>query len=101
MIIMTLVEILKSMTPRDDGSVNQRFLIAILQKISIKPESVPILYDLKLVDWSVDFIQRTVTKPVKAEQALTSGVIFALDFDSALLANVLHAKTTQTCLLLP
>lgn len=32
---------------------------------------------------------------------MSTGVIFALDFDSALLANVLHAKSTQNSLLLP
>ena len=99
MIVMVLIEILKSMTPKDDGCVNQRFLIAILQKISIKTESVPILFDLKVVDWSLDFLTRVITKPVKGETTMTTGVVFSLDFDSALLANVLHAKTTQTALL--
>lgn len=101
MIVMTLIEILKNMPMKEDGSVNQRFLVAILQKISIKPDSVPILYDLKITDWSLDFITRAVTKPVRSEATLSNGIIFALDFDSALLANVLHAKTTQASLLLP
>lgn len=98
MIVITLVEILKSIPAKEDGSVNQRFLIAILQKISIKTEAVPILFDLKMIDWSVDFITRAVSKPVKSEALMSPGIIFALDFDSALLANVLHAKSTSNTL---
>lgn len=102
MIVMTLIEILKSMPAKDDGSVNQRFLIAILQKISIKTDSVPILFDLKVIEWSLDFIARVVSvKPGANQDAMSGGVVFALDFDSALLANILHAKSTQTSLLLP
>jgi hypothetical protein len=101
MIIITLIEILKGMGHKEDGSVNQRFLIAILQKVSIKTEAVPILFDLKIVDWSLDFITRVLAKPVNGETVMSSGVIFALDFDSALLANVLHAKTSHSRLLMP
>ena len=98
-----MIEILKSMPTKEDGSVNQRFLIAILQKISIKTDSVPILFDLKVVEWSLDFISRVITvkQGAKQEQQLSNGVIFALDFDSALLANILHAKTTSVSLQLP
>lgn len=64
MIIMMLIEILKQTPQNEDGSVNQRFLIAILQKVSIKSESVPILFDLKIIDWSLDFITRVLTKPL-------------------------------------
>ena len=93
---MKLVETLKEMPHSEDASVNQRFLVAILQKISIKTDSIPILVDLKVIDWSIDFISRSL-RPHGKESAseLSSGLIFALDFDSALLANVLHAKTTQ------
>lgn len=101
MIVMTLIEILKGMNTKEDGSPNQRFLIAILQKVSIKTEAVPILFDLKIVDWSLDFIARVLAKPVNGEAVMSTGVIFALDFDSALLANVLHAKTTHSRLLMP
>lgn len=37
------------MKASEDGGVNQRFLIAILQKVSIKSDSIPILVDLKLI----------------------------------------------------
>ena len=59
------------------------------------------MFDLKIVDWSLDFISRVLAKPVNGETVMSSGVIFALDFDSALLANVLHAKTSHGRLLLP
>jgi len=49
MIITTLIHILKSIPANEDGSVNQRFLVAILQKVSIKSDSIPILFDMHLV----------------------------------------------------
>lgn len=69
--------------------------------MSIKVEAIPILFELKIVDWSLDFIARVLAKPVNGEAVMSAGVIFTLDFDSALLANVLHAKTTHSRLLLP
>ena len=92
-IIMSLIEILKQMKPTEDGSVNQRFLIAILQKISIKSDSIPILVDLKLIQYILDLVSRAMTKEIDG------GLTFALDFSTALLANILHAQTTHTHLL--
>jgi len=60
MIIMKLVETLKAMPASEDANVNKRFLIAILQKISIKTDSIPILVDLRIIDWSVNFIERSL-----------------------------------------
>jgi hypothetical protein len=102
MIIMKLVEMLKAMPISEDASVNKRFLIAILQKISIKTDSIPILVDLKLIDWSISFIERSLIPPkADPKEALNSGLTFALDFNSALLANVIHSKATQSTLLEP
>ena len=56
MIVMQLIEILKQMNHNEDGSVNQRFLIAILQKISIKSDSIPILVDLKVIRFILELV---------------------------------------------
>ena len=61
MIVMSLIEILKQMSPNEDGSVNQRFLIAILQKISIKSDSIPILVDLKVIEHILKIVTRSMT----------------------------------------
>ena len=92
---MSLIEILKQMRGNDDGSVNQRFLIAILQKISIKSDSIPILVDLKLIQYILDLVTRAMSKEIDG------GLTFALDFSTALLANILHAQSTHTYLLNP
>ena len=90
MIVMQLIEILKQMPHNQDGSVNQRFLIAILQKISIKSDSIPILVDLKLIKYIIQLVQRAL------KRELDNGLTFALDFSTALLANILHAQSTHT-----
>ena len=79
------------MPASEDGSVNQRFCIAILQKVSIKIETVPIFVDLEVIPFTINLIQRLL----KLEQlADRSGAIFCLDFVSALLANLVHAPST-------
>lgn len=69
----------------EDGSVNQRFCIAILQKISIKEDTV--IYMMKSgIDWIVNLVKRSLKKDIH---------VFSLDFSTALLANILHAKDTN------
>ena len=75
------------MPPKDDGNVAHRFCIAIIQKMSIKQETVPVLVDLNMIDYIIGLVKRSLTKKVHA---------FSLDFATALLANILHAKTTYT-----
>ena len=93
MIITTLIQILKAVPHGDDGSVNQRFLVAILQKVSIKSDSIPILFDMNLIQMIIDLVARAMRKEI------TPGLTFALDFGTALLANILHAQSTATSLL--
>mmetsp|Transcript_38511 Transcript_38511/g.36873 ORF Transcript_38511/g.36873 Transcript_38511/m.36873 type:complete len:222 (-) Transcript_38511:38-703(-) len=83
MIIVRIIEILKE---QEDGSVNQRFCIAILQKISIKEDSIPIFIEQGIVDWTLLLVERCTKKEIH---------IFSLDFASALIANVLHASSTH------
>jgi hypothetical protein len=42
----------------------QRFLVAILQKCSIKKELIPIYVELKMVDWCVAMIKRSLTEDI-------------------------------------
>lgn len=81
-IIEKIIEIIES---EEDGSVNQRFCVAILQKVSIKEDTVPFLVKKGMISWIVKLIGRSLEKEVH---------VFSLDFASALLANILHAKAT-------
>jgi hypothetical protein len=79
-------KIIDILNEEDDGSVNQRFCIAILQKISIKEDTVIYMVKNGIIQWIVELINRSLKKTVH---------VFSLDFSSALLANILHAKETN------
>jgi hypothetical protein len=53
--------------------------------VSIKEDTVPYLVKKGMVSWIVKLIGRSLEKEVH---------VFSLDFSSALLANILHAKST-------
>lgn len=92
-IVIRVIEVLKE---QEDGSVNQRFCIAILQKVSIKEDTIPIFlkkYNMKhshlqedVIEWVLALVERSNKKEVH---------IFSLDFATALLANILHSPSTQ------
>ena len=73
------------MKEQPDGSVTQRFCVAILQKMSIKEDLVDLLLKNKIIDWIIKLLERSTTAEIHT---------FSLDFGSALLANVLHANST-------
>lgn len=77
--------------PKEFGSVNHRFAMAILQKISIKIDTIPIYLELKVPELILAFIKSCLASK-------HAGVHFSMDFGSALLANILHAKSTQKSL---
>ena len=81
-VMKRIIDILKQ---QEDGSVNQRFCIAILQKMSIKEDTIEFLLQQGLVQWIVELIERSKAKEIH---------VFSLDFSSALLANILHASAT-------
>jgi hypothetical protein len=65
--------------------------MAALQKISIKLDTVPTFVQMQVPDLLIRFIEQSLgTKNV--------GIHFSMDFGSALLANILHAPSTQTYL---
>lgn len=82
-IVEKIIEIMKS---QDDGTVIQRFCIAILQKVSVKEEAIGIYMKYGLIDWIVKLLQRSRISEIH---------IFCLDFSSALLANILHSTITH------
>lgn len=76
------------MPKKESGSVNHRFLTAILQKVSIKIETVPIFIQMELIPLLIHSIEENMgSKNV--------GLHFTNDFGSALLANLLHAPFTH------
>jgi len=78
-------KILEIMKSQEDGTVIQRFCIAILQKMSVKEDIIPIYMKHNLMDWIIKLLQRARYSEIH---------IFCLDFASALLANVLHSNST-------
>lgn len=78
-------KILEIMKAQEDGSVIQRFCIAILQKMSVKEDTIPIYMKFGVVDWIIKLLQRSRISEIH---------IFCLDFASALLANILHSNIT-------
>ena len=81
-IVTQVIDILKE---QEDGSVTQRFCIAILQKMSVKEDLIPILVDAELIDWILRLLEKSKSTEIH---------IFSLDFSSALLANILHSNST-------
>lgn len=77
-----VIEVMKN---QDDGSVIQRFCIAILQKMSVKEDTIQIYMKHGLIDWIIKLLQRSRIADIH---------IFCLDFASALLANILHSNIT-------
>ena len=82
-IIEKIIEIMKT---QEDGNVNQRFSIAILQKLSVKDEIIPLYMKYNLIDWIIKLLQRSRYSEIH---------LFCLDFSSALLANIFHAPSTH------
>ncbi len=83
--------VLELLQQQADGTVNQRFCIAILQKVSIKEETITVFLNYEkrgfdVIDWVLKLVERSTKKEIH---------IFALDFATAFLANILHAPQTQ------
>lgn len=81
-IVERVIEIMKG---QEDGTVIQRFCIAILQKMSVKEDAIPVYMKHGLIDWIIKLLQRSRVSEIH---------IFCLDFASALLANILHSNIT-------
>ena len=93
-VVTRVVEILCKSAECTDGSVTQRFCLAILQKMACKEEVVELLHRMGLQTWLIELVEKsTKVKPQKSGQAKQEPTIhvFCLDFASALLANILHS----------
>ena len=56
-IMKKIIEILQE---EQDGSVNQRFCIAILQKVSIKEDTVIHMVKSGIIEWIVELVKRSL-----------------------------------------
>ena len=80
------------------NSVNLRFCIAILQKISIKAQLIPIFIQNGVIEFILTKLKAHYRSAHQADlKAEFTGEqhIFFLDFSTALLANILHCKLSQ------
>jgi len=83
---MHIVEkIIKILKEQENGSVTQRFCIAILQKCSIKDTIIPTFIDHDMIYWTINLINKSLTSKIH---------VFCLDFASAMLANIIHTPST-------
>ena len=80
-----LTKVIEIMKGTEDGQVLQRFCISILNKISIKEESIQIYLKYGVIDWVFKLLQRSRINSINS---------FCIDFSSALLANILRANPT-------
>lgn len=81
-VINSVIKILKG---TENGTVIQRFAIAILQKCSIKDTVIPTMIENNLINWIIDLLNESLSKKIN---------VFCLDFASALLANIIHSPHT-------
>jgi len=83
---MQIVEkIIKILKEQENGSVTQRFCIAILQKCSIKDTIIPTFIEHDMIYWTINLINKSLTSKIH---------VFCLDFASAMLANIIHTPST-------
>lgn len=71
-IMHKILEILTRDVNCTDGSVTQRFCLAILQKMSVKEEVVSELHKQEFQLWLLSFLIRATKKNSSASQRLTS-----------------------------
>jgi hypothetical protein len=74
---------------QENGSVIQRFCLALLQKCSVKDTVIPTLMEHDMVNWLMTLIKKSLAEKIHH---------FSLDFGSALLANIIHAPSTLASL---
>lgn len=73
------------MKEQENGSVTQRFCLAILQKCSIREALIPTLVDHDLIKWTINLLKKSLHQKIH---------VFCLDFSSAMLANIIHTPST-------
>lgn len=81
-----LDKIIKILKEQDNGSVTQRFCLAILQKCSVKETMMKAYWENELIHWVLLLVKKSLNTKVH---------VFCLDFATAMLANVVHSKWIQ------
>lgn len=84
-----LDKVIKILKEQDNGSVTQRFCLAILQKCSVKESLMRAYWENELIHWVLLLIKKSLNTKVH---------VFCLDFATAMLANVVHARWIQEAL---
>lgn len=88
-------KVIQNLRDIEDGSVTQRFNIAVLQKlssqttsaidVSVTDQIIELFVSKNMIQWCLNLLSRAQMKEIHA---------FCLDFSSALLANMLHSSQT-------
>ena len=86
-ILEKIIEIMKG---TEDGQVLQRFGLCILNKMSLKENTIPIFIKYGMIDFIVKLLQRSRVNKINS---------FCLDFSTALLANILRANDSKLFLI--
>jgi len=79
----------KKLDECEDGSVAQRFCLAVLQKLSIKDSVTLQIYQENFHCWVLGLLERGA-QGLRKDAKTPEIHAFCLDFSSALLANVFH-----------
>ena len=86
-ILEKIIEIMKG---TEDGQVLQRFGLCILNKMSLKENTIPIFIKYGIIDFIVKLLQRSRVNKINS---------FCLDFSTALLANILRTNDSNLFLI--
>ena len=86
-ILEKVIEIMKG---TEDGQVLQRFGLSILNKMSLKENTISIFIKYGMIDFLIKLLQRSRINKINS---------FCVDFSTALLANILRANDTKDFLI--
>lgn len=103
-VVERVVELVKD---SEDGSVTQRFQLALLQKLSAQNSNqlndqvtesvIDLMTKQGMISWTLELLKKSRI-PNRDRKDVASIHAFCLDFSSALLANLLHASSTMEML---
>jgi hypothetical protein len=83
--MIVIEKVIKILKDQENGSVTQRFCLAILQKCSILESVIPKMVEMEMVQWVINLVKQSLNSKIH---------VFCLDFSSAMLANIIHTPYT-------
>ena len=86
-ILEKVIEIMKG---TEDGQVLQRFVLSILNKMSLKENTISIFIKYGMIDFLIKLLQRSRINKINS---------FCVDFSTALLANILRINDAKIFLI--